>query len=105
MRAGLLRETVAFSHLTKTQSTSGAPKTEYVHHLTTRCQKRKLSAVAGNVNASEIFDGNTVVLQVRYNPSILETDRVAYAGRMYSINLLDRQVDNTYLITLIKINS
>ena len=105
MRAGQLREPVVFQKETKTTSESGAKKTVYVDYLTTRCSKRKLSAVTGSMNVSEEFIGNTAIIQVRYNPLISDTDRVLYNGKTFSIRLLDKQLaDNTYLITLSKAN-
>lgn len=106
MRAGLLRETLIFKELKEVRSSSGFVKEEYVPILTCKTYKKKLSSVIGDgVNAMEKFIGNTIVFQVRYYPVIKEDQRVEYQGKNYSITLLDRQRDNTYLITLTKIDT
>lgn len=103
MRAGLLRETLIFKELKEISSPSGFVKKEYVPILTCKAYKKKLSSVIGDgVNAMEQFIGNTIVFQIRYNPTIKENQKVEYQGKDYSITLLDRQQDNTYLITLAK---
>jgi len=106
MRAGLLREFVEFLELREEKSNSGFSKKEYTSSLKTRCSRRKLSASMGDgINANEEFISNTVVIQVRYNSLINENNRIKYNGKMYSIILLDRQLqDNSYLITMSKIN-
>lgn len=107
MRAGLLRhEILDFQELQSTKSPSGATKKEYVSILKTRANRRKLTAVVNRdgVNASEQFIGNMIVVQVRFNPLIKENMRVIYQSKTYSIQLLDKQPDNTYLITLNKEN-
>jgi len=105
MRAGLLRDVAVFSKLVITTSVSGAKKRSYEDYLTTRCCKKKLSSALGNgVNIHEEFIANSLVIQVRYNPLIISTDRVLYNGTLFSVTLLDRQVDNTYLVTLTKVN-
>lgn len=106
MRAGLLREFVEFLELTEIKSNSGFAKKEYVSFLSTRCSRRKLSASMGDgLNANEEFIANTVVIQVRYNSLIEESNRIKYNGKMYKIILLDKQLqDNSYLITMTKIN-
>lgn len=108
MRAGLLRhEILDFQELQTIKNTvSGSTKKEYVSVLKTRANKRKLTAVVekDGVNASEQFIGNMIVVQVRFNPLIKENMRVLYHSRTYSIQLLDKQPDNTYLITLKKEN-
>lgn len=107
MNAGSLRhEILDFQELQTTKSPSGATKKEYVSILKTRASKRKLTAVVekDGVNASEQFIGNMIVVQVRFNPLIKENMRVIYHSRTYSIQLLDKQPDNTYLITLNKEN-
>lgn len=106
MRAGLLTDIVVFSHLTTVTSESGATKKVYVDYLTTKACKRKLSAAVGiGINASEQFIANTLVIQVRNNPAIKETDRAKCYGRTYSITLIDPQKDNSLFITLSKVNT
>lgn len=108
MRAGLLRHGILdFQELQTTKSPSGATKKDYVSILKARANKRKLTAVVDRdgVNASEQFIGNMLVMQVRYNPLIKENMRVMYQSRAYSIQLLDLQRDNTYLITLKRENT
>lgn len=108
MNAGSLRhEILDFQELqTIKNPASGSTKKEYVSILKTRASKRKLTAVVekDGVNASEQFIGNMIVVQVRFNPLIKENMRVIYHSRTYSIQLLDQQPDNTYLITLKKEN-
>lgn len=106
MRAGLLTETLEFQELQQIKSTTGSVKKEYVKILEARASRRKLTAVVDGdgVNASEQFIGNMIVFQVRYNPLIKENQLVVYQGVKYSIQLLDRKLDNTYIITLKKKN-
>lgn len=108
MNAGSLRhEILDFQELQIVKNpVSGATKKEYVSILKTRASKRKLTVVVDRdgINASEQFIGNMIVIQVRFNPLIKENMRIVYHGRIYSIQLLDKQPDNTYLITLNKEN-
>lgn len=107
MRAGLLREILEFQELQAIRTSTGATRNEYVSILTTRAAKKKLTAVVtqDGVNASEQFIGNLLVFQIRYNKLIKDNQRVVYQNNEYSIQLLDRQIDNTYHITLKKINT
>lgn len=103
MRAGLLREKLEFQELrTIKNPDSGATKKEFVTVLTARANKRKLTAVVNSdgVNASQEFIGSMIVFQVRYNPVIKMSQQVIYEGQKFEIQLLDRQKDNTYLMTL-----
>lgn len=107
MRAGLLREILSFEELQTLKTASGAVQKKYVSIYTCKGYKRKMSSLrdADGLNAMEEFSGNTIVFQVRFHPIINEKQRVVYQGRQYSISLLDRQIhDNTYLITLTKLN-
>ncbi|WP_042372640.1 phage head closure protein [Bacteroides neonati] len=106
MRAGLLRELLVFKELKQVQSNSGAAKKEYVPILTCKAYRKKQATVVDRdgVNAMEQFTGCIIVFQTRYYPVIKENQRVEYQGRDYSISLLDKQGDNTYLITLTKID-
>lgn len=107
MRAGLLREILEFKELIATKTATGATRNEYVSILTTRAARKKLTAVVtqDGVNASEQFIGNILVFQIRYNPLIKDNQRVIYQNNEYSIQLLDRQIiDNSYIVTLKKIN-
>lgn len=108
MRAGLLRETLIFKGLVSEQSPSGAIRKEYQPILTCKASRRKMSAVVdqSGVNAMEQFIGSIVVFQTRYYPTIKENQRVSWQGRDYEIKLLDyRKEDNSYLITLEKLNT
>ncbi|WP_449039442.1 phage head closure protein [Parabacteroides goldsteinii] len=108
MRAGLLREILVFEELQSVTSPSGAVKKEYAKVYTCKGYKKKLSPIrdTNGINAMEEFTGNTLVFQMRYHPVINEKQRVLYQGYYYSISLLDRQIsDNTYLVTLLKINT
>lgn len=103
MRAGLLRERLEFQELRIIKNPdSGATKKEFVTVLTARANKRKLTAVVNSdgVNASQEFIGSMIVFQVRYNPVIKMSQQVIYEGQKFEIQLLDRQKDNTYLMTL-----
>lgn len=103
MQAGLLRERVVFEEARKVKTESGFPESKYFPILATKAYKKKLSAVGGDgINAFESFIGNTVILQVRWNPVINENLRIDYQGRKYKIKLLDKQTDNTYIITCSK---
>lgn len=104
MRAGLLNETLSFKELKEVTSPSGFVKKEYVSVLTCKAYRVRLSASAEGVNAMEQFTGHIIVFQVRCYPAIKENQRVEYQGKDYSITLLDRQRDNTYLVTLTKID-
>lgn len=106
MRAGLLRELLEFQDLTISKSPTGATSKVYTPAFKVRGCKQKLSLIAdtAGVNASEQFLGNTLVFQIRYNPSIDEDQQVIYQGTRYAIQLLNRRPDNSYLITLKKIN-
>lgn len=107
MRAGLLREILVFEELKAVTSPSGAVSKCYVKVYTCKGYKKKLSFIrdADGMNAREEFIENTLVFQVRYHPVINEKQRVLYQGQYYSITLLDWQrFDNTYLVTLSKMN-
>ena len=106
MRAGLLREILIFQELKLIQSETGAAKKEYVTILTCKAYRKKqaMEVSRDGVSAMEQFTGHTIVFQTRYYPLIKENQRVEYQGRQYSIALLDKQMDNTYLITLTKID-
>lgn len=108
MRAGLLREILFFEELQTITSPSGAVKKDYVRVYTCKGYKKKLSLIrdADGMNAMEEFTDNTLIFQVRFHPLINEKQRVSYQGRYYSISLLDWQrSDNTYLVTLSKMNT
>ena len=103
MRAGLLREKLEFQELrTIKNPDSGATKKEFVTVITARANKRKLTAVVNSdgVSASQEFIGSMIVFQVRYNPVIKMSQQVIYEGQKFEIQLLDRQKDNTCLMTL-----
>lgn len=108
MRAGLLRETLVFKEPISEQSDSGAVKVVYNPVLTSRASRKKMSTVVNSdgVKALEKFVGHVVIFQVRYNPLINERQRVVWQGREYEITLLDwRREDNSYLVTLNKLNT
>ena len=106
MRAGLLRETLVFKELEEITSPTGFVKKEYKEVFRCKAYRKKLSSIIDKdgLNAGEEFIGNIAVFQIRYYPVINEDQRVEYQGRIYSITLLDRQRDNTYLITITKMN-
>lgn len=108
MRAGLLREILVFEELQAVTSPSGAVSKEYVKIYTCKGHKKKLSLIrdVNGINAMEEFTRNTLIFQVRYHPAINEKQRILYQSSYYSISLLDRQIsDNTYLVTLTKMNT
>ncbi|MEG1685858.1 MAG: phage head closure protein [Bacteroides sp.] len=105
MRAGLLRDRIYFKELREIRSPTGFVKKEYYNIFSCKAYRKKLSTVLGNgIDAMEEFIGNTIVFQIRYYPIIKNNQRVEYQGNEYDISLLDRQIDNTYIITLTKIN-
>lgn len=104
MRAGLLRDTLVFKELKAVQSASGAIKKEYVPVLTCKAYRRKQSTSAEGVNAMEQYTGHIIVFQTRCYPWINENQRVEYQKNEYTITMIDKQMDNTYLLTLTKID-
>lgn len=107
MRAGLLTERILFKKLVTTTSQSGAVKKEYVPDYSCRAYRRKVNRISDKdgVNAKEQFFGYTIEFQVRYNPLIKETHRIEYQGKEYRIiPPLEKQKDNTYIITVTKID-
>ncbi|MBK5721372.1 phage head closure protein [Dysgonomonas sp. Marseille-P4677] len=106
MRAGLLREILVIQELRPVQSASGAMKKDYVSILKVRGNKLKLTAVMDRdgVNAGEEFLGDMIIFQIRYNPNINDSQRVIFQNIKYKIKLIDKQTDNSLLLTLQKIN-
>ena len=103
MRAGLLKEKVAFLRAEEIETPSGYMQQEWSVARRCRAWRRKLSAADG-VDAMEDFTGQTLVLQVRHHPVIAECGRVEYQGRDYKLVLADRQPDNTVVLTCKLIN-
>ena len=105
MRAGLLKERIEVLELRKITSETGSERKEFVPAHTIKAYRKKLSASVGTgVNASEEFIENTIVFQIRRYSFINETSKVRYNGNRYKVILIDRQLDNTLLITLSKDN-
>lgn len=106
MRAGLLREILVFKELVKKTSLTGAEIKEYVPVYTCKAYKKKQATVANGdgLNAKEQFINILFIFQVRYHPLIKDNQRVEFQGRDYAITLLDMQRDNTYLVTLNKVD-
>lgn len=105
MRAGLLSEIIAIHQERKTISETGAELKEYVETHKIKAFRKKLTASVGNgINANEEFIENTLVFQVRKYSFIDDNVRVKHGNTFYRIILLDPQRDNTYLMTLSKIN-
>lgn len=105
MRSGLLTETIAIHQEQTTKSASGAVRKEYVETHRIKAYRKKLSAAVGSgVNASEEFIANTLVFQVWRYSFLNDRVRIKYGGHMYKIIMLDRQLDNSYLITCTKVN-
>lgn len=106
MRAGLLKEKLTFLDEVKTSSSSGAPVKQWNAVYSCKAFKRQTSASIGDgLNAKELFVNYNLVFQVRYNPLISDSQRVEYRGRMYKIvPPLDYRQDNTYIITLNRVD-
>lgn len=105
LRAGLLRETIHIYELKKSTSETGSQTEKYVKTHTIKATSKKLTASMGNeLNANEIFISNTLVFQVRRYSFLNENVRIKYGSRFYKIILIDKQSDNSLLITLSKIN-
>lgn len=105
LRAGLLRETIHIYELKKSTSETGSQTEKYVKTHTIKATSKKLTASMGNgLNANEIFIANTLVFQVRRYSFLNENVRIKSGSRFYQIILIDKQPDNSLLITLSKIN-
>ena len=104
IQAGKLREILVFKELQTRTTESGFQSKEYVQVYKCRGEKMRLSVVAENINAMEEFLADTVIMKVRYNPVIKESCRVEWQGRTYEIRLLDHQPDNSFVMTLKRVN-
>ncbi|MDL2230547.1 hypothetical protein LJB87_01995 [Alistipes sp. OttesenSCG-928-L06] len=105
MRPGLLTETIGIHQEQTKKSASGAVRKEYVETHRIKAYRKKLSAAVGTgINASEEFIANTIVFQVWRYSFLNERVRVKYGDNFYKVTLLDRQADNSYLMTCTKIN-
>ena len=107
MRAGLLTERLTFMGQTKATSDSGAPKKEWTKVYSCSAYKRKSNILndRDGLNAKEVFNGYNLVFQVRHNPLIKDNQRVEYRGETYKIiPPLDYQPDNTYIITVTRVD-
>jgi len=105
MRAALLTETIHIYKSQKKTSDSGAVTKEYVETHKIKANRKKLSASVGDgVNANEEFIGNTLVFQTRKYSFLNEDMRIKYGNHFYKIILIDKQGDNSYLITCSKVN-
>lgn len=105
MRAGLLTETIYIHRLEKTTTDSGAEKRAYIETHKIKAYRKKLSASVGNgMNADEEFIGNTLVFQTRRYSFLNEDMHIKYGNHFYKIILIDKQIDNSYLITCSKVN-
>ncbi|MBF0577736.1 head-tail adaptor protein [Dysgonomonas sp. GY617] len=105
MRAGLLTETIDIYEPRKITLPTGEVSKEYFKTRTIKAYRKKLSASVGSgINASEEFIANTIVFQTRVYSFLNEDMHIKFGNRFYSIVLLDKQRDNTYLITASKNN-
>ena len=106
MRAGLLKERICISKPVEEQKKSGFVKKEFVDYMSCKAWRKRQTASPGDgINAKEEFIENTIILQIRFDPRIKETHRIAYRCNKYDIVLLDFQIqDNTYIVTAKKIN-
>jgi SPP1 family predicted phage head-tail adaptor len=106
MRAGLLTDTIHILEMRKTTSETGAQRKEYVKVCKIKAYRKKLSAAVGDgVNASEEFISNTLVFQVRKCSFLNEKIRIKYGDNTFEVILLDKQRDNTFLMTCRKVNT
>lgn len=105
MRAGLLNETIFIFEEEKKTSPSGFVTKEFVEKYKIKAYRKKLSSSVGTgINASEEFISNTLVFQVRQYSFLNESIRIKYGNLFYKVTLLDKQSDNTCLITCTKQN-
>lgn len=106
MRAALLDERIHILELQKTVSKdTGAEERRYVKTHRIKAHRKKLSASVGDgLNAREEFIGNTVIFQVRKYSFLNEDMRIKYGSNVFKVVSLDKQRDNTYLITCSKVN-
>lgn len=104
IRAGRLRELLAFKTRQRVRTASGATEDVYTEVYRCKGEKLKLTAIAADVNAYEQFLGDTVAMRVRYHPAITEQCRVVWQGHDYEIRLMDRGTDNSYTLTLRRLN-
>ena len=105
MRAGLLRYKIEFLQLDNSpKDWSGATSKAWTTVLTTRCARRKINTQGLGVTALEEFISGTIVVQVRNNSLIADKQRFKFNGYTYKVTLIDRQDDNTLLITGTRLN-
>jgi SPP1 family predicted phage head-tail adaptor len=107
MRAGLLTERLTFLGSTSVKSDTGAIKKEWASVYSCKAYKHKTSILSDRdgLNAKEVFNGYNLVFQVRYNPVLDESQRVEYMGKLYKIiPPLDYQRDNTYILTVTRVD-
>lgn len=105
MRAGLLTERISLYEYQKKESDSGFETKEWVKLRDIKAYRKKLRALVGDgVNANEEFISNTIVFQIRAYSFINENLRVEYNGVTYKIILLEKNPDNSYLMTCSKNN-
>jgi SPP1 family predicted phage head-tail adaptor len=105
MRAGLLTERLSLFEHKKIESESGFGTKEWVKLCDIKAYRKKLKAITGDgVDANEEFISNTIVFQVRAYSIINENLRVEYNGVPYKIILLEKNPDNSYLMTCSKNN-
>jgi len=100
MRAGLLTETISLYKAKSFINETGEKCKIWVKLKDIRARKRSLKVIAGGgINANEEFIGDTIVFQVRAYPFIDENLRFSYKDKTYKIILMDRQSDNSFIIT------
>lgn len=105
MQAGLLTDKIIFLEPTDSQDWSGAVTKSWAVTLTTRCARRKINTSGMSVNAMEEFIAGTILVQVRNNILINDKQRFDYGNYRYRITLIDKQKDNTLLITGVRLNN
>lgn len=104
MQAGLLIDKVTFYSIEDVRDEFGGVAKTSEEILVTKCYRRKLNTGGMGVNAIEEFISGTIVLQVRKNALIQDTQHFSYGNYKYKITLIDRQRDGTLLITGTRLN-
>ena len=104
MQAGLLKYPIEFFEFSATKDWSGSIKKEWSSVPKTKCARKRVSPGGMQINALSEFITSTVLLQVRYNKKIKDTQRFHFNGYRYRIILTERMTDDTIVITGTRLN-
>lgn len=104
MQAGLLKYSISFLQLTTSKDVYGAVTKTWQTALTTKCARHKSRTNGMSIDAMEEFIQGTVVVQVRNNAFINDKQRFDFGNYRYRITLIERQDDNTLMITGTRLN-